>query len=275
MKAKKVLALILTLSLLFCFAACGKTDIDETTTTLPTTTQPTTVPTTIPTTVPTTVPTTLPTTETTAVTTTQPAPTDALSVFNNALLISKPVSATYDRTAITGEFESGNSAFDSFLNGFIGEETLTPQNAVGLPADAAAFTAITADSISSSNLADNGTAYALTFNLNSIQVSATDKPAKGGYMYFMDGNEAMSAIQKANAQIIMTNTGTVSLSGGILTANIDKATGKFTSAKLTLKEIYHDDIDLSKFEIPALMASLIPERVSGTFEYNLSVNYTF
>ena len=85
MKSKKVLALILTLSLLFCFAACGKTDIDETTTTLPTTTQPTTVPTTIPTTVPTTVPTTLPTTETTAVTTTQPAPTDALSVFNNAL----------------------------------------------------------------------------------------------------------------------------------------------------------------------------------------------
>ena len=271
MKAKKVLALILTLSLLFCFAACGKTDIDETAATLPTTTQPTT----IPTTASTAAPTTLPTTETTAEQTTQPMPTDAISVFNNALLNGSPVRASYDRTAITGKFETGDSKADEFLNGFIGSETLTPQNAVGLPADAAAFTAITADSISSSNLADNGTAYALTFNLNSIQVSATDKPAKGGYMYFMDGNEAMSAIQKANAQIIMTNTGTVSLSGGILTANIDKATGKFTSAKLTLKEIYHDDIDLSKFEIPALMASLIPERVSGTFEYNLSVNYTF
>ena len=271
MKSKKVLALILTLSLLFCFAACGKTDIDETTTTLPTTTQPTTVPTTIPTTVPT----TLPTTETTAVTTTQPAPTDALSVFNNALLISKPVSATYDRTAITGKFETGNSKTDEFLNGFIGSETLTPQNAVGLPADVSAFTSIYEENISSSNISDNGTTCVLTFNLNNIQVSATDKPAKGGYMYFMDGNEATSAIQKANDQIVMKNIGTVSLSNGILTVNIDKSNNRIVSAKLTLKEVYHDDIDLSMFEIPTMMASLIPERISGTFEYNLSVNYTF
>ena len=275
MKSKKVLALILTLSLLFCFAACGKTDIDETTTTLPTTTQPTTVPTTIPTTVPTTLSTTLPTTETTAVTTTQPAPTDALSVFNNALLISKPVSATYDRTAITGKFETGDSKADKFLNGFIGSETLTPQNAVGLPADVSAFTSIYAENISSSNISDNGTTYVLTFNLNNIQVSSTDKPAKGGYMYFMDGNEATSAIQKANDQIVMKNIGTVSLSNGILTVNIDKSNNRIVSAKLTLKEVYHDDIDLSMFEIPAMMASLIPEKISSSFEYSLTVNYTF
>ena len=267
MKSKKVLAFILTLSLLFCFAACGKTDIDETAATLPTTTQPTTIPTTVPT--------TLPATETTAVTTTQHTPTDALSVFNNALLISKPVSATYDRTAITGKFETGDSKADEFLNGFIGSETLTPQNAVGLPADVSAFTSIYAENISSSNISDNGTTCVLTFNLNNIQVSATDKPAKGGYMYFMDGNEATSAIQKANDQIVMKNIGTVSLSNGILTVNIDKSNNRIVSAKLTLKEVYHDDIDLSMFEIPAMIASLIPEKISGTFEYNLTVNYNF
>ena len=279
MNVKKILALILTLSLLLCFAACGKTDIDETTTTIPTTTQPSTVSTTTPTTTPTTAstaaPTTLPTTETTAEPTTQPMPTDAISVFNNALLNGSPVSASYDRTAITGNFETGNSKFDEFLNGFIGSETLTPQNAVGLPADVSAFTSIYAENISSSNISDNGTTYDLTFNLNNIQVSATDKPAKGGYMYFMDGNGVTSAIQKANDQIVMKNIGTASLSNGILTVNIDKSSNRIVSAKLTLKEVYHDEIDLSKFEIPAMLASIIPEKISGTFEYDLTVNYNF
>ena len=279
MKTKKAIALILVFILLFCFAACGKTDNDETTTTLPTTTQPSTVLTTTPTTTPTTdstaAPTTLPATETTAEPTTQPMPTDAISVFNNALLNGSPVRASYDRTAITGKFETGNSKFDEFLNGFIGSETLTPQNAVGLPADVSAFTSIYAENISSSNISDNGTTCVLTFNLNNIQVSATDKPAKGGYMYFMDGNESTSAIQKANDQIVMKNIGTVSLSNGILTVNIDKSNNRIVSAKLTLKEVYHDDIDLSMFEVPAMIASLIPERISGTFEYNLTVNYNF
>ena len=94
-------------------------------------------------------------------------------------------------------------------------------------------------------------------------------------MYFMDGNGVTSAIQKANDQIVMKNIGTASLSNGILTVNIDKSSNRIVSAKLTLKEVYHDDIDLSMFEIPTMMASLIPERISGTFEYNLSVNYTF
>ena len=94
-------------------------------------------------------------------------------------------------------------------------------------------------------------------------------------MYFMDGNEATSAIQKANDQIVMKNIGTVSLSNGILTVNIDKSNNRIVSAKLTLKEVYHDDIDLSMFEIPAMIASLIPEKISGTFEYNLTVNYNF
>ncbi len=279
MKTKKAIALILVFILLFCFAACGKTDNDETTTTLPTTTQPSTVLTTTPTTTPTTdstaAPTTLPATETTAEPTTQPIPTDAISVFNNALLNGSPVRASYDRTAITGKFETGDSKADEFLNGFIGSETLTPQNAVGLPADVSAFTSIYAENISSSNISDNGTTCVLTFNLNNIQVSATDKPAKGGYMYFMDGNEATSAIQKANDQIVMKNIGTVSLSNGILTVNIDKSNNRIVSAKLTLKEVYHDDIDLSMFEVPAMMASLIPEKISGTFEYNLTVNYNF
>lgn len=271
MKTKKAIVLILVFILIFCFAACGKSDNDETTTTLPTTTQPTT----IPTTAPTTASTTLPSTETTAVTSTQPIPIDAISVFNNALLNGRPVSASYDRTAITGKFETGNSKTDEFLNGFIGSETLTPQNAVGLPADVSAFTSIYEENISSSNISDNGTTCVLTFNLNNIQVSATDKPAKGGYMYFMDGNEATSAIQKANDQIVMKNIGTVSLLNGILTVNIDKSNNRIVSAKLTLKEVYHDDIDLSMFEIPAMIASLIPEKISGTFEYNLTINYNF
>ncbi len=275
MKTKKILSSILAVSILFCFASCSKTDNNETT---PTTTQPTSTTTQpAPSTTQPAPSTTQPAPSTTqpAPSTTQPAPTDALSVFNSAVANGKPVNATYDRTAVSGEFKSGSDRFDSLLNGFIGGETLTPQNGTGLPADASAFTSMTAENIASSDINDNGTSYSLTFHLNSTQVSVNDKPSKGGYMFFMDGVTALGAIQKANAQIVMKNEGTVDLSDGILTVTVDKSTQKLTSAKLTLKEVYHDEIDLSKFNVPSFMASLIPEHVFGTFGYDLSVNYTF
>lgn len=269
MRKSKTIILFVAIAMLFSFSACGKSGNTESsdTTTVSSTAASTTAYITITTTQPITVPITDSTTAQTTV--------DPLSVFNNAAAISVPVSATYDRTAVTGSFASGNNRFDSFLNSYIGEETLTPQNGTGLPAAVSALSALTADCIASSDIKDNGTSWAVTFNLKDTQAPSGDKPSKGGYVYYMDGNEAMTAIQKANDQIFMKNEGTIRLSDGILTATVDKSSGKLTSAQLRCKEVYQDNIDMSKFDIPSMMASLIPDSVSGTFEYNLTVNCTF
>lgn len=269
MRKSKTIILFVAIAMLFSFSACGKSGNTESsdTTTVSSTAASTTAYITITTTQPITVPITDSTTAQTTV--------DPLSVFNNAVAISVPVRATYNRTAVTGKFESGNDKCDSFLNGFIGEETLTPQNGTGLSADISTLTAMTPDCFTSSDITENATASYLTFNLSNIQVPSNDKPPKGGYVFYMDGSEAMSAIQKANEQVVMKNEGTISLSDGILTATVDKSTGKFISIKLQFKEVYQDNIDMSKYNIPSIMASMIPDSISGTFEYDLTVNYIF
>ncbi|MGN1418187.1 MAG: hypothetical protein ACI4W6_02550 [Acutalibacteraceae bacterium] len=273
MNRKNAFILIVTIAMMICFSACGKTETEEPSE--PITVSSPAISTTASAPVATTDPVTVPTTASTTAQTTAQTVVDPMRVFNDAAAISVPVSATYDRTAVTGSFESGNNRFDSFLNSFIGEETLTPQNGASLPAAVSALSALTADCIASSDITDNGTSWSLTFNLQDTQVPSGDKPSKGGYVFYMDGNEAMTAIQKANDQIFMKNEGTIRLSDGILTATVDKSSGKLTSVQLRCKEVYQDNIDLSKFDIPSMMASLIPDSVSATFEYDLTVNCTF
>ncbi len=203
---------------------------------------------------------------------------DAVTVFNNAVNAGKPTSAKYNVTATDASFKSSKSALESVISSAFTKDDVVKQNSTNLTANHSAFTNISASDCSSVSIKDNGSSYTVVLNLKSVTLSATASPAKNGYMYFMNNADTTSVVQKANAKIIFMKNGTISLSNGIITATIDKASGKFTSCKLDLNEAYYDQIYIKDLlaDAPSVVVSLIGDAtLHGTFSYKLSVTYSF
>lgn len=286
---KKVIVALLALALALTFAACTKTPGEDATTTTtrdaasaangdPSTALPTDT-----TDEPTGDPSASNTTTTDGTTGDSPSSTnatsqtktDAYKVFNDAVAKGKPTKAVYNRIATAVVFDVGTGIANNFVNDYATPEVIAMQNGSNLTANAGVFTTISASDCSSAEIKDNGSSYSVTFKLKSAQVAATSKPAKNGYMYFMDATEVKAAFSLANNTIPMSDSGTISLSKGVLSADVNKATGKLTAAKLTLTETYNGKMDLESIEGSASIIKYLHDNPTGTFTYDLTVNYSF
>lgn len=203
---------------------------------------------------------------------------DAVSLFNNAVNAGKPTGAKYNVTATDASFKCSKSEFESFISSTFTKDDIAKQNSTNLTANHSVFTNISASDCSSVTANDNGSSYTVTLRLKSVTLPASSAPAKNGYMYFMNSADTSNIVHKANAKITFMKNGSISLSNGVITATIDKASGKFTSCKLDLNEVYYDQIYVKDIlaEAPSFIVNIIGDAtLHGTFSYKLSVTYSF
>ena len=117
-------------------------------------------------------------------------------------------------------------------------------------------------------MTDNGTQYTVTLKLNAVELSIGAVPPQNGYPFFMDAAAVEAQVSKVNDKLEYKNDGSISLSGGTLTAAIDKATGKMISATLTLSEVCKDGISMGSIGNLLGLSSL-----TGEFHYDITVQY--
>ena len=204
-----------------------------------------------------------PTTEppTTAAPTTE-APADALTLYNQAAASASFASASYSATMTDIVFSS--SLIERFFDKNEAMNTCAVANA-SVPETLAQITA--ADCISA-EMTDNGTQYTVTLKLNAVELSIGAVPPQNGYPFFMDAAAVEAQVSKVNDKLEYKNDGSISLSGGTLTAAIDKATGKMISATLTLSEVCKDGISMGSIGNLLGLSSL-----TGEFHYDITVQY--
>lgn len=203
---------------------------------------------------------------------------DAISVFNAAVNSGRPSGARYNLTATDATFKSSKSALDSIFSSAFTKDDVAKQNASNLTANHSAFTTISASDCSSTKITDNGSSYTVTLMLKNVSLPASAFPAKNGYLYFLNSTEVTATVHKANSKITFMKNGTISLSNGVITATVDKSSGKFTSCKLDLNEVYYDEIYLKDLlaDAPSAIVGIIGDAtLHGTFSYKLSVTYSF
>lgn len=223
--------------------ASAPTDAQTQTTEAPTTTAPTTEP------------------PTTAAPTTE-APADALTLYNQAAASASFASASYSATMTNIVFSS--SLVESFFDKNEAMNTCAVANA-SVPGT---LTQIAAADCASAEMTDNGTQYTVTLKLNAVDLSIGAAPPQNGYPFFMDAASVHTQVSKVNDKLEYKNDGSITLSGGTLTAVIDKATGRMTSVTLTLTEVCKDGISMGSIGNLLGLSSL-----TGEFHYDITVQY--
>lgn len=268
-KIAKLLALGMSIAMVFSLAACGDDTADEPSTEAPTTTEATTEAPAVPA-----------TGESESVSESEsgePASTEApgvptdkagiVNLFNSAVDKISSTSATYDRTlnesggiikaplGITLEFTNGGEENPQWnydvLSGNFNKTGET------LPADKTVFSKISDGDVASASSTDNGDTITLDITLNSKSVTqsgggANEGLGSGGYMYFVnfqETSELFNAVIGGPKYNYETKTGgfafpgeatlvdaTFAMSNGKLNATIDKASGKLTKATLSFAE---------------------------------------
>ena len=201
---------------------------------------------------------------------------DGITLFNDAVSVGKPTKCTYD--IANAAMKTDNDK----LNGISDLSAAAGQNSTGNNGNASCFTTVSADDVSQCTVNDNGSAYTITIKLKTAKLPVNAKPAQKGYEYFMDADTCMKAVNTVNNQMKTKRNGNITLSEGTITATVDKASGKMTACKLTLHEMYFDELDIDELlaNAPSVIANILKNNMSanglwGTFDYNLTVNYTF
>ena len=190
------------------------------------------------------------------------APIDALTLYNQAAAAASFDSASYSATMTDIVFSS--SLIERFFDKNEAMNTCTV-------ADASApgtLTQITAADCASAEMTDNGTQYTVTLKLNAAELSIGAVPPQNGYPFFMDAAAVEAQVSKVNDKLEYKNDGSITLSGGTLTAVIDKATGRMTSVTLTLTEVCKDGISMGSIGNLLGLSSL-----TGEFHYDITVQY--
>ena len=201
---------------------------------------------------------------------------DGITLFNDAVSAGKPTKCTYD--IANAAMKTDNEK----LNGISDLSAAAGQNSTGNNGNASCFTALSADDVSQCTVNDNGSAYTITIKLKTAKLPVNAKPAQKGYEYFMDADTCMKTVNTVNDQMITKRNGNITLSEGTITATVDKASGKMTACKLTLHEMYFDELDIDELlaNAPSVIANILKKNMSanglwGTFDYDLIVNYSF
>lgn len=204
-----------------------------------------------------------PTTEppTTAAPTTE-APADALTLYNQAAASASFASASYSATMTDIVFSS--SLVESFFDKNEAMNTCAVANA-SVPGT---LTQIAAADCVSAEMTDNGTQYTVTLKLNAVELSIGAVPPQNGYPFFMDAAAVEAQVSRVNDKLEYKNDGSIALSGGTITAVINKANGKMISATLTLSEVCKDGISMGSIGNLLGLSSL-----TGEFHYDITVQY--
>lgn len=204
-----------------------------------------------------------PTTEppTTAAPTTE-APADALTLYNQAAASASFASASYSATMTDIVFSS------SLVERFFDKNEAMNTCAVANASVPGTLTQIAAEDCASAEMTDNGTQYTVTLKLNAVDLSIGAMPPQNGYPFFMDAASVQAQVSKVNDKLEYKNDGSITLSGGTLTAVINKATGRMTSVTLTLTEVCKDGISMGSIGNLLGLSSL-----TGEFHYDITVQY--
>lgn len=271
-KLAKLLALGMSVALVFSLAACGgdeSTEADTTTTEAAITTEAPAEPA---------------TGESESVsesgeqptgTSDAPAvPTDTAGVIdllNSAVDKIGSTSATYDRAIAKSGGAISALGYDAIKFEAEGDDsgrwnyTVLSANfdksGEALPGDKTSFSKVDAGSVASATATDNGDTISVSISLKDTTIEQSDSDTgrtagfgTGGYMYFINFEETASVVKNVvgdpkydsatgtggfalpASDKISLNKATFSLSGGKLEATIDKASGKLTKASLSFSE---------------------------------------
>ncbi|MBR4727785.1 MAG: hypothetical protein IK080_07840 [Clostridia bacterium] len=208
---------------------------------------------------------------------TQAESADPYEFFNKAVSLSTAKSLTYSRIAGPAVFTP------DVLNSFFEDSDIQKQTAKGV-SGTPALAEISKQDCSGEKLTDNGDTVTVVFNLKTAKIPAASKPAQKGYLFFMDSDEVLKSVHIVNPDLVYEKNGEITLSGGEVTAVIDKETGKFRSLTIKLHESYYDEVSKSfidaKFNsapgfIKNAIKTYVEEGVYSTFDYDIAAEYTF
>lgn len=217
---------------------------------------------------------------------TKPASKDAaVSLYNSAVKKIGSLKATYSRTFLDGNLSLSdgmkvNLGKDDAWNHAVVKYNFDKSNAA-LPADKTKLVAVSAGDIASYTASESDNAVTIDFKLNTKSGSGLTSGA-GGYMYLIDKDEAQSVIKAVansdkkadgNGQnggfalpgSISVESADITMSNGTLSVTIDKASGKIKTAKLYVKETLKG---AAKYKI------LVTLNVTANISGEATVNYT-
>ena len=295
-KIAKLLALGMSIAMVFSLAACGDDTADEPSTEAPTTTEATTEAPAVPA-----------TGESESVLESESgepasseapgAPTDTagvINMFNAAVDKVGSISATYDRAV---NKSGGNislagvpvAKFEANSDDTWNYDVLSAnfdKSGAALDANKTKIYKLDSGSVASAKATDNGDTIALNISLKDASVEldesntgATDGFGTGGYMYFINFEETNRIVKSVigfpkysydtgeggfglvDSDGVNLVKATFNLSGGTIEATIDKASGKLTKASLSFSE---DISGKAKYGIASATANI---GGSGTIHY--------
>lgn len=208
---------------------------------------------------------------------TQSEITDFYEAFNKAVSVSTPKSLTYDRTAGIANFTP------DVFNSFFETSDIQKQTATGIKGTPSLAEISKAD-CSNENMTDNGDTVTVVFNLKTAKTPAASKPAQKGYLFFMDSDEVLKSVHIVNPDLVYEKNGEITLSGGEVTAVIDKETGKFRSLTIKLHESYYDEVSKSFLDaklgsapgfIKNALNRYVKDGIYSSMEYDITATYLF
>ncbi|MBR4766665.1 MAG: hypothetical protein IK085_07880 [Clostridia bacterium] len=206
---------------------------------------------------------------------------DAVELFNNAVKASALKSVTYKRTA-------GKAVFDpEILNTFFEDDDIKKQTADNLKG-VSSLREISRTDVSDSSTVDTDKTYRVTINLKKVALPSVSKPTQNGYIYFMDADEVVESAHIVNPDLEYEKNGNITLSGGKITAEIDKETNTFKSLSISLHESYYDQVSRSIIDnklanAPSLVKAAVEkymqknniDSIHSTLDYDIVANFGF
>lgn len=222
-----------------------------------------------------------------------------ISLFNSAVDKIASASAKYDRAIAKSGGSISAMGADVIKFDANGNENARwnytvlsgnfDRTGASLAADKTAFSKLDSGSVSGATATDNGSTITLnislkdtTVNQSSDQNGKTTGFGQGGYMYFINFEETDSIVRNVvggpkyngdtkqggfdlpGSGTVRLKSGTFSLSGGKMTAIIDKASGKLTSATLSFSENIQGEASYLSLPASANISG------SGTIYYSFS-----
>lgn len=161
----------------------------------------------------------------------------AVQVYNDAVAKISKTSGKYSRTM---------DACKILFIDLMSTDPRVPEkfNQSNATLSGAKLSKLSAGDVSSYSVSESGDNYVITFKLKDIKGNHTLGKGSGGYMYFIDFNEAKGLVTSIADTLtggsmeikVSTDKSVVNVSGGSFTATINKKTGKMSKATLSFKQ---------------------------------------
>lgn len=163
-----------------------------------------------------------------------------VKLYNDALAKVSSTKATVNRDLNYARVEKGIIKIDLFSLGDV--RGLFKKGGGNL--SGAKLSALSAGDVADFSSKQVGNSYELKFTLKTVKCDQTAKFGKGGYMYFITMDEIANIVKQIGDELsggsiaikVYKDKSSFNLEKGVFTVNIDKNTGKLTSATLSFTE---------------------------------------